>query len=240
MCVCFYCIRSIDSSQNLVYDKVSLRRYELKKFFQKQLGHIWAGIIIWLPITVIMIIGMWIFKNLDGVGQYFFDFLPFGGSLPSGVGFFVILALLYISGILLEKTRIKRFAAKIPVLGVFLSHDGKTMSLEKLFKLQPCLFLYSPTCPSYGFVLSEEKTTVDGKPFSTMLNVYFPNVPTLIMGQVFLVRKETVVLLDNSPGELINLLLYASKSPSSIKYLPWKNETKEEFEERIKKFGLTV
>jgi uncharacterized protein (TIGR00290 family) len=42
------------------------------------------------------------------------------------------------------------------------------------------------------------------------------------------VRKETVIKLGNPSREIIDLLLYALRSPESIRYLPWKGEKEEE------------
>ncbi len=41
-----------------------------------------------------------------------------------------------------------------------------------------------------------------------------------------------------SSTEIIDLLLYAFRSPPCLKYLPWENESQKEFEERSKFFGL--
>lgn len=213
----------------------------MKEFLKKQLGYLLFGIIVWLPVAIISIIGNWAFRNLDGMGQNVIDIFPFGRSVPAGAGFPTILFLLWLSGILLKKTKVRSVVAKIPVLGSLMgvNGNGKTISIERLLSLQPCLFLFSPTCSSYGFILSEEKVTLDNNeaPF-TLLNIYLPNAPAIIMGQVFPVRKETVIKLGNSSTEIISLLLYASRSPKSMRYLPWPEETKEEFEERTKRFGL--
>jgi hypothetical protein len=44
--------------------------------------------------------------------------------------------------------------------------------------------------------------------------------------------------LANTSTEVINLLLYAFRSPAALQYIPWEDESKEEFEERSKLFGL--
>ncbi len=44
--------------------------------------------------------------------------------------------------------------------------------------------------------------------------------------------------LDNSSREVIDLLLYAFRSPPCLKYLPWEDEPPEEFKDRAKLFGL--
>jgi hypothetical protein len=63
-------------------------------------------------------------------------------------------------------------------------------------------------------------------------------VPTLVTGSVHTVRKSGVMKLGNTSTEVINLLLYAFRSPAALKYLPWEDESPEEFKERSKIFGL--
>ena len=107
--------------------------------------------------------------------------------------------------------------------------------------MAPCLFLYSPTALSYGWILSEEKVKLSNKAaLFPIINVYYPNVPTLVTGQVFAARKDTVMKLSNSSAEVIDLLLYAFRSPAALEYIPWEDETPESFEERAKYFGLKL
>lgn len=65
-------------------------------------------------------------------------------------------------------------------------------------------------------------------------------MPTIFTGQVFPVRKDTVIRLGNPSKEIIDLLLYAIRSPESVKYLPWNGESLEDFEQRAKSFGLNL
>jgi hypothetical protein len=105
--------------------------------------------------------------------------------------------------------------------------------------MQACLFLYSSTCISFGWILAEEKVQISGENSTfPLMCVYFPSVPALVTGSVFTVRKDAVMKLDNSSSEVINLLLYAFRSPVALKYLPWEDESPEEFRERSKMFGL--
>jgi hypothetical protein len=60
------------------------------------------------------------------------------------------------------------------------------------------------------------------------------------MGQIFPGRKESVIRLGNPSREIIDMLLYALRSPESIRYLPWENETEDEFITRARKFGLNL
>jgi hypothetical protein len=72
------------------------------------------------------------------------------------------------------------------------------------------------------------------------VNIYYPNVPALITGQVYPVRKEAVVKLGNSSKEIIDILLYSFRTPKYLKYLPWEDETEEELEKRTRSFGLKL
>jgi uncharacterized membrane protein len=158
--------------------------------------------------------------------------------LYAGFGVILCILIVYFSGILLKLTRVGKVLSKIPVIGLFFA-QGEIMTINRLSHMQPCLFLYASTCISYGWILSEEKVKIkkDNALFP-LINVYFPNVPTLVTGQVLAARKVTVMKLANSSSEVINLLLYAFRSPAFLEYIPWEEESKEEFEERSKLFGL--
>ena len=73
-----------------------------------------------------------------------------------------------------------------------------------------------------------------------MLNIYYPNVPSIVTGQIFPVRKETVIKLGNKSREIVDLLLYSFRSPENIKYLPWEDEKDEEFKIRANRFGIKI
>ena len=59
-------------------------------------------------------------------------------------------------------------------------------------------------------------------------------------GQIFPVRKESVIKLGNPSREIIDLLLYALRSPESIRYMPWEDEDEDEFRKRAELFGLDI
>jgi hypothetical protein len=131
------------------------------------------------------------------------------------------------------------FFSGVPIVGTFFRRGGEIITVDTLANLTPCLFLYSPTCPSYGWILSEEKVKLNNEKASFgLVNVYYPNVPTILTGQVYSVRKETVIKLGNPSREVVDVLLYGLRRPEDIQYLPWEDETEEEFKERAKRFGL--
>jgi len=114
------------------------------------------------------------------------------------------------------------------------------MTFDRLSHLSPCLFLLSPTSISYGWIISTEKVEVNGEKDLTIYNVYYPNFPSVITGQVFALRKENIMRLGNPSREVMDLFLFAVRSPESIRYLPWEDETEEEFLKRAQTFGLNI
>jgi len=180
-----------------------------------------------------------LFSNAEKTGRMILGTAVPEKYLYSGLGIIFCILIVYFSGVLLKLTKLGIVLSKIPFVGLFFG-QGEIMTIGRLSNMRPCLFLYSPTCISYGWILSEEKVKLDDDNASfPIINIYFPNVPALVAGQVFAARKDTVMKLANSSTEVINLLLYAFRNPAAIKYLPWEDESREEFEERSKLFGLT-
>lgn len=210
----------------------------MRGFLKSQITFMLYGFIFWLPVGLAIYISVLLFSNAEKIGRVILAVAVPDRYLYAGIGFIMCLLIVYFSGLALKLTRVGKALSKIPFIGLFFG-QGEVMTIGRLSHMQPCLFLYSPTAISYGWVLSEEKVQLNENdaPFS-MVNVYYPNVPTLITGQVFAARKDAVMKLANSSTEVINLLLYAFRSPPSIRYLPWEDESRSEFEERSKSFGL--
>jgi len=213
---------------------------KLISFVKNQLTFLLYGFVFWLPIAVLIYIIVFLFNNVEDLGKKFLLlFLP-EQFVYAGFGIVLGIIIVYLSGIVFKLTKAGRIFSKIPVLGLFFG-AGEIMTVDRLLHLKPCLFLFSPTCLSYGWILSEEKVKLGKeKAIFTLVNVYYPNVPTLITGQVFPVRKDTVIKLGNSSKEIIDLLLYAFRSPTDLKYIPWEDESQEDLEIRAKSFGLEL
>lgn len=207
----------------------------------KHLGYAFAGLGIWAFPFILIFLARFILGDIENVARSILTTLSFPDRLIyPGVGISLLLILFYITGIIMIKTS---FLGKIPALGIlFGDKKSKVLSLEDLRKLPPCLFLKSSTCPSPGWILSEMGGKISGeeKPLFGLVNVYYPNTPSLITGQVYPVRKETVIKIGNSSREIINLLLYAIRTPENITYMPWEDESDEEFKERAKNFGINL
>ena len=210
----------------------------MRRFFKSQLTFLLFGLVFWLPLGLVFYFLFLLFSNIESIGKSILLFALPDTLVRTGFGVLLFIVLVYFSGIILKSTNARGILSKIPVLGLFFG-QGEIITISRLLNMRPCLFLLSPTCMSYGWILSEEKVKVSGeKAVFTLLNVYYPNVPTLVTGQVFPVRKDTVVRLGNPSKEVIDLLLYAFRSPADLKYLPWEDESLEDFEERSKFFGL--
>ncbi|MDH5364502.1 MAG: hypothetical protein OEZ07_00665 [Dehalococcoidia bacterium] len=212
----------------------------MRKFVRNQITFLLFGFAFWLPVGVLIFIIALLFSNVEEIGRkILLLFLP-EKLLYSGFGIVLGILIVYCSGIVLKLTKVGRVFSKIPVLGLFFG-AGEIITIDRLLHLKPCLFLLSPTCLSYGWILSEEKVKLsEEKAIFSLVNVYYPNVPTLVTGQVFPVRKDSIIRLGNSSKEIIDLLLYAFRSPTDLKYLPWEDESPEDFEKRAKSFGLDL
>jgi uncharacterized membrane protein len=210
----------------------------MSQFFKKLFTFLLYGLVFWLPVVIVLYILFLLFSNAENIGRSILLFILPDSWVFRGFGILLFGLVVFISGFLLKSTKVGGILSKIPVVGLFFG-QGEIISINKLLHMQPCLFLYSPTCLSYGWILSEEKIHVgQEKAGFTLMSVYYPNVPTMVTGSVFINRKETIIKLGNPSTEVINLLLYAFRSPLCLKYLPWEDESPTAFQERAKLFGL--
>ncbi len=210
----------------------------MRRFLRNQFGFILYGLAFWLPIAVLVFVLFFLFGYVEDAGRSLFLLFFPPKYFYEGFGTVLGLVVLYLSGVILKISAIRKRLAKIPILGLFFG-GGDVITIDRLAHLTPCLFMMSPTCLSYGWVLSEEKVHLGAEQASfTILNVYYPNVPTLVTGQVFPIRKESVIKLGNPSKEVIDLLLYAFRSPSALIYLPWEDESHEDFLNRAALFGV--
>jgi uncharacterized membrane protein len=212
----------------------------MRKFAKDQMTFILFGLIFWLPVAIIVYILFILFSNIESAGKSILLAALPDSFVHNGFGIVLFIIVVYFSGILLKLTGIRGLLSKIPVVGLLFG-AGEIMTVDRLIHMRPCLFLYSPTCLSYGWILSEEKVKIgEQRAIFTLVNVYYPNVPTLVTGSVFPVRREAIIRLGNSSKEIIDLLLYAFRSPADLKFLPWEGESVEDFEKRAAGCGLNL
>lgn len=211
------------------------------KFLRHQLGFLLYGSIFWLPIGIALVIGIFIFGDFDSLGKGFLSaFLPQRFVYPGlGVAFWLIL--FYATGFIAQRTTIGNFLWGMPLLGAFFRRGSTTVTIDDLLNLSPCLYLRSETCIAYAFILWEEKVRLGSENADfDLIDIYQPHPPAIVTGRVFSVRKGTLIKLGNKSSDIINILLYGLRRPAELKYLPWEDETVEEFKERASHFGLDI
>ena len=146
--------------------------------------HLLLGFVFWLPLAVLIIIIVFIVGNFEEIGRKLLFSLPENLFFP-GMGIVLWLIIVYVSGILLKLTKIRSLFSKVPVLNLLFGAE-EIITIEQLLHPTPCVFLYSSTCLYCSWILSEEKVTLPKeKTVFKLLNVYYPNVPAFITGQVF-------------------------------------------------------
>jgi hypothetical protein len=212
----------------------------MSKFIRSQFSFLLYGLAFWLPIAILFYVLFFLYDKVEEIGKkILLTFLP-EQYFYTGFGVLLFLIIVYISGVILKTSWIRKRLAKLPILGLLFG-GGEVITVERLSNLTPCLFMMSPTCLSYGWLITEENVMLDkdNAPF-TLLNVYYPNVPTLITGQVFPVRKDTVIKLGNPSKDIIDLLLYSFRSPNALIYLPWDGESQEDFQKRVTSIGIHI
>ncbi len=211
----------------------------MRKFFKDQFTFLLFGFVFWLPIAVLIVILVFLLNNVEDFGRGILQFFIPEKYLHYGFGIAFGVLIVYISGVILRLTTVRAALSKIPVIGVLLG-SGEMMTIDHLMHLSPCVFLLSPTCLAYGWILSEENVKLNEEPSIILINIYYPAVPALVTGEVLPVRKEKTIKLGNSSKEIIDILLYSFRSPKDLIYLPWEGESADDFEERARSFGLDL
>jgi uncharacterized membrane protein len=211
------------------------------KFLRHQSGLLLWGFALWLPIGIALVIGVLIFGDIDSLGKGFLGFFLPDRFVYPGLGIAFWFILLYVTGIIAQRTTIGNFLWGIPLFGAIFRRGGTTVTIDNLLNLSPCLCLRSETCIAYAFILWEEKVKLgEEKADFDLIDIYQPHPPAIVTGRVFSVRKGTLIKLGNKSSDIINILLYGLRRPEELIYLPWEEETAEEFKERASHFGLDI
>lgn len=215
--------------------------FQVKKSF-------WRGLAIALPLAVFFYILTLLIGPLDKAGSFVIGLFLADKFIFPGAGLILILVIIYIVGrievhfaerekniwsFLKEKT-----IGKIPFFGFFFTSKNRNMiSLEDIKRATPCKFWLSDTCAHYGLIIGEQSIRGD----EPEIDVYRPNVPTLIPGDLFPVKKRYVIKLANSPNEILNKLASGGIiKPDEEIPIKWDDETDEEFNERVRLTPLEI
>jgi uncharacterized membrane protein len=209
---------------------------------------LWRGLIITLPIMIIGWIIYSVLNTINKIGDKVLNPFISKDHIIWGMGLLVILILIFIIGSIevfyggkeknIWKTIKTKTIGRIPLFGpFFLSTEKSVISLDELSKLTPCKFWLSDTTPHYGFIIREQKV----RGAETEIDVYRPNVPTIIPGDLFPLKKRLVIKLGNPSGEILDKLASGGFIGSEEEIpVPWEDETEEEFKERINLTPLEI
>ncbi len=209
---------------------------------------LFRGLLITLPLGIIIWIIFGILNAFNTLGNEILDpFLPHR-YLVWGMGLLVVLILIIIIGRLeifaegkqsnIWLTFKKHTVGRIPLFGTFFMRtDKNVMSWDELIKMTPCKFWLSATTSHYGFIIREQKV----KGAETEVDIYRPNVPTIVPGDLFPMKKRLVIKLGNPSGQILEKLASGGFVGAEEEIpIPWEDETEEEFQERINLTPLEI
>ena len=227
--------------------KFSTLEKKISKIFQIK-KTFFRGLLIILPVGIIVWIIYGILNAFNTLGDIILSpFLP-KGYLVWGMGLLIVLLLILIVGKLEiyaegKKSNIwltikKKTVGRIPLFGTFfMRNDKNVMSWDDLRNMTPCKFWLSDTTSHYGFIIREQKV----KGAETEIDIYRPNVPTIVPGDLFPMKKRLVIKLGNPAGEILEKLASGGFVGAEEEIpLPWEDETEEEFQERINLTPLEI
>ncbi len=204
---------------------------------------LWRGLIILIPVVVIFYLVDLVVMPLDDIGRAFLRLFIPSGFVVLGTGLIVVAVFVLVAGRLVlffeERNYVfwNRYVRRIPLIGPFVVSGGGALSLEQLEKMTPCKFWLSDTTPHYGFIVREQKV----RGAENEIDVYRPNVPSIIPGDLMPLKKRLVIKLGNPAGEVLQKLASGGFfSPEEEIPLPWEGETESEFRERINLTPLEI
>jgi uncharacterized membrane protein len=155
----------------------------MREILKRQVTFFLYGFVFWLPVILVTYVVVLLFSNGEKIGKMILGVVVPEKFLYAGLGFILCLLIVYFSGMLLKLTKVGKILSKIPFIGIFFG-QGEIMTIGRLSHMKACMFLYSSTCISYGWILSEEKVKISDEAAGfPIINVYFPNVPTLEIGR---------------------------------------------------------
>ncbi|MCX5999268.1 MAG: hypothetical protein NTU41_06650 [Chloroflexi bacterium] len=205
---------------------------------------LWRGFVITAPLLIIVWIVFGVLSAVNSLGDKLLNPFVSGDHLFWGTGVLLVLAFMLIIGRIevyyegRQRGIWQAAVGKIPFFGPFIAMSNtKAISFDSLRKLTPCKFWLSDTTPHYGFIVNQQKV----RGTEAEIDVYRPNVPTIIPGDLMPLKKRLVIKLGNPSGEILQKLASGGLISSDEEIpVPWDDETEEEFRERINLTPLEI
>ncbi|MBN1367025.1 MAG: DUF502 domain-containing protein [Dehalococcoidales bacterium] len=190
----------------------------MKSILKKLGSHFLAGLLVMVPLGLIALTLVWLFNWIDDILQPVIFFF-WHKDIP-GVGFGVIIVLIYIIGLIVSNFLGKRalyFAEryvinKIPVVGFF--YRGIKQILESFSRTSKngflkVVFVEFPHkgTKAIGFITNEEILENGEKQY----NVFVPTAPNPTTGFLLIVQEQDIIPTKMSVDEAFKLVISAGK-----------------------------
>jgi uncharacterized membrane protein len=190
----------------------------MKSILKKLGGLFLAGILVIVPIGATVLILLWLFNWIDDILQPVI--IHFWGQRIPGVGFGVIVVLIFVAGAIASNFFGKRLVSysekyvinKIPVIGQL--YKGIKQIMESFSKSSKNGFLKVVIVEfprkgmnAIGFITNETKTETGEKQYY----VFIPTAPNPTTGFLQIVKEEDLIPTKMSVDEAIKLVISAGK-----------------------------
>jgi uncharacterized membrane protein len=190
----------------------------MKSVLKKIGSHFLAGLLIIVPLGLTALILIWLFNWIDGILEPIIVAI-WGRNFP-GIGFGVIIILIYVVGLLVSNFLGKRafyyieryVINKIPVIGFL--YKGIKQILESFSKTSKngflkVVFVEFPRkgMKGIGFITNEKICKSGEKEYY----VFIPTAPNPTTGFLQIVKEEDIIPTNMSVDEAVKLVISAGK-----------------------------
>jgi len=93
-------------------------------FIKARTGDVLSGFVFWLPIGITILVGSYIYDNLEGLGEGFLAFFLPEKFVYPGFGILLWIIVFLLTGAILRNTAIGDYLSRIPILGIFFRRRG--------------------------------------------------------------------------------------------------------------------
>ncbi|MFP4641116.1 MAG: DUF502 domain-containing protein [Chloroflexota bacterium] len=174
-----------------------------------------AGVIVLMPLVATIVVLQWLFNAIDGIMDALVEFII--GEPVTGVGFGIIVGLVFIAGIFAANFLGKRFIRygesfifRVPIVGEIYGMfrrvtDSVTLSQQMAFKEVVFVDFPRTGMKTIGFVTNRIKDTSGQE----LLALYVPTVPNPTSGFIQIVPPDRVSRANMSVEEAMRTILSA-------------------------------
>lgn len=182
-----------------------------------------TGLITALPIYITYVFFVWLMKffhtKLNFVPQKLFPTLPHWAEVFEILLFTIILAILYLIGVMTNHYFGKRlirigdnFLNRIPLIRTIYMGTKQILSSfvvtnKKAFRKVVLIEHPRKGIKSLAFLTSEVKITQKGKKSETLVSVFLPSTPNPTTGFLLLLPRKDIQILDISPENAIKFII---------------------------------